>query len=142
MPVIDGMSGVLQLHVRIELNIQYMNSREHGLRTQRPDGERQTFTLEETRMAELLPRPAPGVIVQQQEDAWFLLDTEAGEVFNINSTTATIFSLCQSGTTLEGAVQSIATRFDASGQEAALREDVLTTVRTFQDLGLCEPPTK
>ncbi len=93
-------------------------------------------------MAELLPRPVPGVIVQQQEDAWFLLDTEAGEVFNINATAASIFSLCQSGTTLEGAVQSIVARLDVSGQEAEIREDVLVTVRTFQDLGLCEPPAK
>jgi Coenzyme PQQ synthesis protein D (PqqD) len=119
-----------------------MNSRERGFSVQRPDGEWQTFALEETWMAEMLPRPVPGVIVQQQEEAWFLLDTEAGEVFNINSTAATIFSLCQSGTTLEGAVQSITTRFNAPGHEADIREDVLTTVRTFQDLGLCEPPAK
>lgn len=93
-------------------------------------------------MADVLPRPVPGVIVQQQEDAWFLLDTEAGEVFNINATAASIFSLCQSGATLEGAVQSLAARLNVSGQEADIREDVLLTVRTFQDLGLCERPAK
>jgi hypothetical protein len=95
--------------------------------------------LEETSMAELLPRPVPGVIVQQQEEAWFLLDTEGGEVFNINATAASIFSLCQSGMTLDGAVQSLSARFNVSGQEADIREDVLATVRTFQELGLCEP---
>ena len=93
-------------------------------------------------MADVLPRPLPGVIVQQQEDAWFLLDTEAGEVFNINATAATIFSLCQSGTTLDGAVQSIAKSLSISGQDAEIREDVLATVRTFQELGLCEAPAK
>lgn len=90
-------------------------------------------------MSELLPRPMPGVIIQQQEEAWFLLDTEGGEVFNINATAASIFSLCQGGMTLDGAVLSLATRFSISGQEADIREDVLTTVRTFQELGLCEP---
>ncbi len=90
-------------------------------------------------MAELLPRPVPGVIVQQQADAWFLLDTEGGEVFNINATAASIFSLCQSGTTLDGAVRSLATSLNVSGQDDDIREDVLATVRTFQELGLCEP---
>lgn len=93
-------------------------------------------------MSDLLPRPMPGVIVQQQQDAWFILDTEAGEVFNINATAASIFSLCQSGTTLDGAVQSLAASLSVSGQDAEIREDVLATVRTFQQLGLCEPPAK
>lgn len=93
-------------------------------------------------MADVLPRPLPGVIVQQQEDAWFLMDTEGGEVFNINATAASIFALCQSGASLEGAVQSLASSLNVSGQEAEIREDVLVTVRTFQDLGLCEPPAK
>ena len=91
-------------------------------------------------MAPLLPRPQPGVIVQQQQEAWFLLDTEAGEVFTVNPTAARIFSLCQSGETLEGAVQSLARGLNVTGQEDAIREDVLSTVRTFQELGLCEPP--
>lgn len=92
-------------------------------------------------MPELLPRPVPGVFVQQQEDAWFILDTQGGEVFTINATAASIFSLCLSGVTLDVAVQSLATRLNVSGQEANIREDVLMTVRTFQELGLCEPPS-
>jgi hypothetical protein len=91
-------------------------------------------------MAPSLPRPLPGVIVQQQQDAWFLLDTEAGEVFTVNATAASIFSLCQSGETLEGAVQSLSRSLNVPGQEDDIREDVLNTVRTFQELGLCEPP--
>lgn len=90
-------------------------------------------------MTELLPRAMPGVIVQQQQDAWFLLDTEAGDVFNVNATAARIFSLCQSGATLEGAVQSLASSLNVTGQETEILEDVRHTVRTFQELGLCEP---
>jgi hypothetical protein len=41
--------------------------------------------------------------------------------------------------TLDGAVQSLSARFNVSGQEADIREDVLATVRTFQELGLCKP---
>jgi hypothetical protein len=81
----------------------------------------------------------PGVIVQQQQDAWFLLDTEAGDVFNVNATAARIFSLCQTGATLDGAVQSLSSGLNASGQEAEILEDVRRTVLTFQELGLCEP---
>lgn len=91
-------------------------------------------------MAPLLPRPLPGVIVQQQQDAWFLLDTEAGEVFTVNPTAARIFSLCQDGETVEGAVRALARDLNVTGQESDIREDVLSTVRTFQELGLCEPP--
>ncbi|XXF78562.1 PqqD family protein [Myxococcaceae bacterium GXIMD 01537] len=90
-------------------------------------------------MAELLPRAQPGVIVQQQQDAWFLLDTEGGDVFNVNATAARIFSLCQSGVTLESAVEALASSLDAQGQQDVIREDVRQTVRTFQELGLCEP---
>lgn len=90
-------------------------------------------------MTDLLPRAMPGVIVQQQQDAWFLLDTEGGDVFNINATAASIFALCQSGATMEGAVQELARSMSASGHEAEILEDVRQTVRTFQELGLCEP---
>src|SRR5687768_15962825 len=98
--------------------------------------------FEEARMAELLPRPAPGVIVQQQEEAWFLLDTEGGEVFNINATAPSIFTLCQCRLTLDAAVQSLAARFNVSGQAADVHADVLATVRTFQELRLLQssPP--
>ncbi|MCY1014621.1 PqqD family protein [Pyxidicoccus sp. MSG2] len=56
----------------------------------------------------VLPRAAAGVIVQQQQDAFFLMDTEGGEVFRVNETAARIFELCRSGSTLDDAVQALA----------------------------------
>jgi hypothetical protein len=88
-----------------------------------------------------LPRAAPGVIVQQQDDALFLLDTEGGEVFRVNETAARIFALCQSGGSLDGAVASLARGLDTPGQEDAIRGDIQRTVEQFQALGLCEPDT-
>ncbi|RKG99726.1 PqqD family protein [Corallococcus sp. CA053C] len=86
-----------------------------------------------------LPRATSGVIVQQQDGAFFLLDTEGGEVFRVNETAARIFELCQSGTTLDGAVQSLAKGLNAVDQEPDIRADVQRTVEQFQELGLCEP---
>ncbi|RYZ34706.1 MAG: PqqD family protein [Myxococcaceae bacterium] len=88
-----------------------------------------------------LPRTTSGVIVQQQDGAFFLMDTEGGEVFRVNETAARIFELCQRGTSLDGAVQSLARGLDALDQEPAIREDVQRTVAQFQELGLCEPST-
>ncbi|MBN8230637.1 PqqD family protein [Corallococcus macrosporus] len=86
-----------------------------------------------------LPHATSGVIVQQQDGAFFLLDTEGGEVFRVNETAARIFELCQGGTSLEGAVASLAQRLNATGQEEAIRADVQRTVAQFQELGLCQP---
>ncbi|RKH74619.1 PqqD family protein [Corallococcus sp. AB032C] len=86
-----------------------------------------------------LPRATSGVIVQQQDEAFFLLDTEGGEVFRVNETAARIFELCQGDTSLDGAVASLALRLGAAGQEEAIRADVQRTVTQFQELGLCEP---
>ncbi|RKI07501.1 PqqD family protein [Corallococcus sp. AB030] len=86
-----------------------------------------------------LPRATSGVIVQQQDEAFFLMDTEGGEVFRVNETAARIFELCQGDTSLEGAVASLALRLGAAGQEEAIRADVQRTVTQFQELGLCEP---
>ncbi|NPC76476.1 PqqD family protein [Corallococcus exiguus] len=86
-----------------------------------------------------LPRATSGVIVQQQDEAFFLLDTEGGEVFRVNETAARIFELCQGDTSLEGAVATLALRLGAAGQEEAIRADVQRTVTQFQELGLCEP---
>jgi hypothetical protein len=86
-----------------------------------------------------LPRAVSGVIVQQQDGAFFLMDTEGGEVFRVNESAARIFELCQGGMSLEGAVASLARGLDATGQEDLIRADVRRTVATFQQLGLCEP---
>ncbi|RJS20177.1 hypothetical protein DRW03_20725 [Corallococcus sp. H22C18031201] len=86
-----------------------------------------------------LPPAAPGVIVQQQDDAYFLMDTEGGEVFRVNETAARIFGLCQSGVSLDAAVQTLASGLNAAGQEAEILADVRRTVEQFQELGLCEP---
>ncbi|MCY1032847.1 PqqD family protein [Corallococcus sp. BB11-1] len=86
-----------------------------------------------------LPRTTSGVIVQQQDGAFFLMDTEGGEVFRVNETAARIFELCRGGTSLEDAVQTLARGLEAQGQEAAILADVQRTVAQFQELGLCEP---
>jgi len=85
-----------------------------------------------------LPRVNSGVTVQQSGKDYFLVDTESGEVFEVNETAARIFSFCQSGSTVDGAVASLAQALSAKGQEAEILEDVHATVRQFQELGLCE----
>ena len=78
-------------------------------------------------------------MVQQQQDAFFLLDTEGGEVFRINETAARIFELCRSGSTLEAAVQVLSSGLGAAAPHQEIVEDVRSTVAQFQELGLCEP---
>jgi hypothetical protein len=79
-------------------------------------------------------------LVQQQQDAYFLLDTEGGEVFRVNETAARIFELCRSGSTLDDAVRTLASGLsvNGSGPQEEIREDVRRTVAQFQELGLCE----
>jgi hypothetical protein len=87
----------------------------------------------------VLPRAAAGVIVQQQQDAFFLMDTEGGEVFRVNETAARIFELCRSGGTLDDAVQTLSSGLGESAPRHEIAEDVQSTVTQFQELGLCEP---
>ncbi|MBZ4416517.1 PqqD family protein [Myxococcus sp. RHSTA-1-4] len=77
-------------------------------------------------------------MVQQQQDAYFLLDTEGGEVFRVNETAARIFELCRSGSTLEAAVDALASNLGASAPRHEIAEDVQSTVAQFLELGLCE----
>lgn len=78
-------------------------------------------------------------MVQQQQDAFFLMDTEGGEVFRVNETAARIFELCRSGSTLEDAVQALSSGLGAAAPRQEIIEDVQSTVAQFQELGLCEP---
>ncbi|WP_163997511.1 PqqD family protein [Pyxidicoccus caerfyrddinensis] len=87
----------------------------------------------------VLPRAAAGVIVQQQQDAFFLMDTEGGEVFRVNETAARIFELCRSGSTLDDAVQALSSGLGGNAPQNEIAEDVRSTVTQFQELGLCEP---
>jgi hypothetical protein len=87
----------------------------------------------------VLPRAAAGVIVQQQQDAFFLMDTEGGEVFRVNATAARIFELCRSGSTLDDAVQALSSGLGGTAPRNEIAEDVRSTVTQFQELGLCEP---
>ena len=77
-------------------------------------------------------------MVQQQQDAFFLLDTEGGEVFRVNETAARIFEFCRDGSTLDDAVRTLATGLSGNGPWDEIREDVRRTVAQFQELGLCE----
>jgi hypothetical protein len=78
-------------------------------------------------------------MVQQQQDAFFLLDTEGGEVFQVNETAARIFELCRTGSTLEDAVQTLSSGLGAAAPRQEIVDDVQRTVVQFQELGLCEP---
>jgi hypothetical protein len=78
-------------------------------------------------------------MVQQQQDAFFLLDTEGGEVFRVNETAARIFELCRSGSSLDEAVQVLARGLGDSAPRQEIVDDVQSTVAQFLELGLCEP---
>ncbi len=78
-------------------------------------------------------------MVQQQQDAFFLMDTEGGEVFRVNETAARIFELCRSGSTLEDAVQVLSKGLGESAPRQEIVDDVRSTVAQFLELGLCEP---
>ena len=86
----------------------------------------------------LLPRARPSVIVQEDGADFFLVDTDGGEVFQINATAARIFTFCQRGGTVGSAVAALAEGLSAAGQEALIREDVEATARRLVELGLCE----
>lgn len=87
-----------------------------------------------------LPRARSSVIVQEDSEDFFLVDTEGGEVFQINATAARIFSLCQRGASLDDAIAALAEGLSIDGQEALIREDVEETAKTLVALGLCEAP--
>jgi hypothetical protein len=79
-------------------------------------------------------------MVQQQQDAFFLMDTAGGEVFRVNETAARIFEFCRSGSTLEDAVKALSGGLGAAAQQQQeIIDDVRSTVAQFQELGLCEP---
>lgn len=78
------------------------------------------------------------MIVQKDQSDLFLVDTDGGEVFQINETAARIFTLCQSGKTVADAVAALAEGLSVSGQEEHIRQDVETTARQLVALGLCE----
>jgi hypothetical protein len=79
-------------------------------------------------------------MVQQEQDAFFLLDTEGGEVFRVNETAVRIFELCRGGSTLDDAVRTLAMGLRGHGLWDEIRQDVCRTVAQFQELGLCEVP--
>jgi hypothetical protein len=85
-----------------------------------------------------LPRTRPGVILQRDQGDLFLLDTERGEVFEVNATAAAIFELCEGGASYDGAVAQLAAGLSEPGQEPEILLDVQATVRSFQELGICD----
>lgn len=85
-----------------------------------------------------LPQALDSVVVKQEGEDFFLVDTEGGEVFQINATAARIFGFCREGSTYEAAVQALARMFSAEGQTDAILQDIQATVQQFQELGLCE----
>lgn len=85
-----------------------------------------------------LPRARSGVILQSQQHDHFLVDTDGGDVFQVNETAIVIFEHCRDGATAEELVLALSKRFSAPGQETEILADVEETVQTLQSLGLCE----
>lgn len=86
-----------------------------------------------------LPNARASVIVQQENAEFFLVDTEGGDVFEVNASAATIFSLCRSGASYERAVTALSEGLSVAGQEPEILADVRATVGQLVELGLCEP---
>jgi len=86
-----------------------------------------------------LPRAVTSIVVQQSGEDIFLLDTEGGEMFEVNPSAARIFTFCQRGATYDVVVKALAEEAKAQGQEDVILRDVQSAVRQFQELGLCEP---
>ncbi len=91
---------------------------------------------------EKLPRARATVIVQEQDDENYLLDTDGGEAFEVNATAARIFGFCQRELTLADAVRELAADVRDADQEALIRQDVEDTVRQFEELGLLASATE
>lgn len=85
-----------------------------------------------------LPSTRPGIILQRDQADLFLVDTEGGEVFEVNTTAARIFELCEGGASYDAVVAELAAGLSAPGQEPEILLDVQETVRRFQELGICE----
>lgn len=86
-----------------------------------------------------LPSVRAGILLQQDQDDFFLVDTEGGDVFEVNATAARLFSLCQGGDSYESALAALSAGLSVPGQEAEIELDVRETVQRFQELGICEP---
>jgi hypothetical protein len=85
-----------------------------------------------------LPKARESVIVQQENEDFFLVDTEGGEVFELNASAAKIFSLCRAGGSYDSAVAALSEGLSVAGQEAEILADVRETVAQLAQLGLCE----
>ncbi|EYF07387.1 PqqD family protein [Chondromyces apiculatus] len=89
-------------------------------------------------MSRRLPRARPGVILQQDQADLFLVDTDGGEVFEVNATAAAIFACCEQAQSYGDAVSALSEGLSEAGQGVEILADVEDTVRLFQQLGLCE----
>ncbi len=89
-----------------------------------------------------LPRARATVIVQEQDDESYLLDTDGGEAFEVNATAARIFGFCQRELTVADAVRALASGVRDPDQEELIRQDVEDTVRQFEELGLLASATE
>jgi hypothetical protein len=85
-----------------------------------------------------LPKARESVILQQENEDFFLVDTEGGEVFEVNASAAKIFSLCRSGGSYDSAVAALSEGLRVPGQESEILADVRETVAQLAQLGLCE----
>lgn len=85
-----------------------------------------------------LPKARAGVIVQQEKNYFFLVDTDGGEVFEVNASAAKIFSLCRGEVSYEVAVAALAEGLSVHGQEAEILTDVRETVAQLAQLGLLD----
>ena len=85
-----------------------------------------------------LPKARASVVVQQEDESFFLVDTEGGEVCEVNASAARIFALCRSGAPYDGAVAALSEGLSVAGQEAEILDDVRATVAQLVALDLCE----
>ena len=89
-----------------------------------------------------LPRINPSVIVvEQDEESFYLVDTKGGLFFLVNATTARIFACCRNGASLEATVKALASTQPPQKTEGDILGEIQGVVSRLHELGLCEGET-
>lgn len=84
-----------------------------------------------------LPRTRDGFVVRKEDDDYFLVDTEGGNVFQINRTAALIFDFCREQKSFDALLAALSQGLREPAQEAEIRADIEATVKQMIELGIC-----
>ncbi len=83
-----------------------------------------------------LPKIKDEIMVRREEDDFYVIDIEKGEIYRLNRTAAAIFESCRENLSLE----ELITRLSEGKEEelTLIKQDVLETIKKFRELRFTE----